>query len=83
MSHHLSNLCHQVNAARVSLVAALTALFALSLVAIGNAVPYDLDPVTDGVTAQIADSLPAILLVGGGLIGVFVIWRIIKRMTSA
>ncbi len=47
-----------------------------------NAV-YSLGPVTDGITDQITATLPVILPVAGGLIALFVAWRLIKRMTSA
>jgi len=66
-----------------SKVVALTAFLVLGLAASANAVAYDLAPVTTGITDQITALLPIVLPVAGGLIALFVGWRLIKRMTSA
>lgn len=68
---------------KLSLSAGLAvALLCGVFVQAANAV-YDLDPVTDAITAQITASLPVILPIAGGLIALFVAWRLVKRMTSA
>lgn len=62
-----------------AIVACLSGLYASA----ANAAAYNLDPVTTGITEQITATLPVILPVAGGLIALFVAWRLIKRMTSA
>jgi len=64
-------------------IAAMTAFLVLGLAQAANAVAYDLSPVTDGITAQITALLPVVLPVAGGIIALFVGWRLLKRMTSA
>ncbi len=66
-----------------SKIAAVTAFFVLGLTAAANATAYDLSPVTTGITEQITALLPIVLPVAGGIIALFVGWRLLKRMTSA
>jgi len=63
-------------------VSALVAVFVLTISQAAYAV-YDVEPVTDGIEAQIAASLPTVLLVAGGILALFVIWKLIRRMTGA
>jgi cell division protein FtsX len=72
-----------LNAQKFAGVFAAACVFALVSVTSAAAQAYDLAPVTTGITDQITAVLPIILPVAGGLIALFVGWRLIKRMTSA
>jgi len=73
----------KLNARRAMIVAAVSSLLVVGLAASANAAAYDLAPVTTGITDQITALLPIVLPVAGGILALFVGWRLIKRMTSA
>jgi hypothetical protein len=64
---------------RISIAGAIAGITGMVLPAIAGASTYDLSGATDSVTAQITSSLVYILPVAGGLLALFVGWRIVKR----
>lgn len=71
-------------AALAGLATALCVALSLAFVdAASAAATYDLDPVTTGIVDQVQDALTTILPIAGGLLALFVGWRVIKRMTKA
>jgi len=73
----------QISKRKVGLVASLTATFA-SLASSAFAVaPYSLDGATSGVADQVTAVLTDVLPVAGGIIALFIGWKILKRMVKA
>lgn len=69
---------------RATLVACLVAMFALSVSGVADATAtYDLAPVTSGIVDQVQSALGTILPIAGGLLALFVAWRLIRRMVKA
>jgi hypothetical protein len=56
---------------------------ALAAVPFAGATAYNLDGASTAVQSQFTASLPAVLTVGGALLGVAVAWRFIRRMVKA
>jgi hypothetical protein len=59
----------------------VAAIAALVLPAIAGASTFDLSPATDSVQSQITASLVYILPVAGGLLALFIGWKLVKRFT--
>ncbi len=68
-----------------SLTAALTGLFVgfLADLAAATSHEYSLSGATDGVQSQVSAVLVDVLPVAGGIIALFIGWKILKRMVRA
>jgi len=67
----------------LSLYCAVGAVMALGFASVASAEPYDLSGATDGVVAQVTDVLTSVLPIAGGIIALFVGWKILRRMVKA
>lgn len=70
-------------AALAALSAAFTTFLVLSLQGTAHAAAYEMDSVATGVTDQVTEALTVILPIAGGVLALFVGWRLIKRMVSS
>jgi hypothetical protein len=66
--------------------ASLAVMFALALVGDALAVPpdpIDLAPATDGIMAQVTDSMAIILPIAGILLAVGIAWKLVRKFARA
>jgi uncharacterized BrkB/YihY/UPF0761 family membrane protein len=68
---------------RVGLLFALTALFALSVVAQAAAVAQDYSKVTEDASTEITAAVPVALGVAGLFVGIMLAYKVLRRMVRA
>lgn len=67
---------------RMRLAVAIAGVIAAVVPSVASASTYDLQPATQSIQDQISATLPYTLTVAGGLLALFIGWKLVKRFTK-